>query len=78
MEQQERGIIAKLEFPLPECREQFAMAAHALDIKSVLWDLDEWLRNNLKHSSDFDEETLAAVGKHLYECLEQHNVRLHE
>jgi len=78
MEQQEIGIIAKLEFPLPECQEQFEMAAHAFDIKSVLWDFDEWLRSKLKHSSDFDEETLAAVRKQLYECLEHHNVRLHE
>ena len=36
MEQQERGIVAKLEFPLPECREEFEVASHAMDIKGVV------------------------------------------
>ena len=78
MEQQERGIVAKLEFPLPECREEFEIAAHAMDIKGVLWDFDEWLRSKVKYGSEFDEKTLEAVREHLYECLEQRNVRLHE
>lgn len=78
MEQQERGVIAKLEFPLPECQDQFEMAAHAFDIKSVLWDFDEWLRGKLKYTDDFDGDTLTAVRKELHRCLEQYNVRLHE
>ncbi len=78
MEKQVRGVIAKLEFPLPECRDEFELAAHAIDIKGVLWDFDEWLRSDLKYGSDFDEDTLKAVRDQLYKCLEQHNVRLHE
>ena len=54
------------------------MAAHAFDIKSVLWDFDEWLRGKLKYTEDFDGDTLIAVRKELHRCLEQYNVRLHE
>ncbi len=78
MEKQERGIVAKLEFPLPECREEFEMAAHAADIKGVLWDFDEWLHQKIKHDSEFDDDTLKAVRSYLYECLEHRNVILHE
>ena len=39
MSEPERGVVAKLEFPLPECRVEFKAAAHALDFKSVLWDV---------------------------------------
>ena len=78
MKQQERGIVAKLEFPLPECREEFELAAHAMDIKGVLWDFDEWLRRQVKYGSELDEKTLDAVRKQFYECLEERNVQLHE
>jgi hypothetical protein len=81
MKQQERGIVAKLEFPLPECREEFELASHAMDIKGVLWDFDEWLGSKVKYGSEFDaldEKTIEAVREHFYECLEQRNVRLYE
>ena len=76
MEPQERGIVAKLEFPLPECREEFEAAVHALDYRSVLWDLDQWLRNKIKHGSEHDEATLEVVRKYLHECLDDHNLNL--
>ena len=77
MQNADRGPVAKLEFPLPECREEFELAIHGVDFRAALCDLDAWLRNEIKHGSQHDKKALEAVRGHLHECLESHNVELY-
>ena len=76
--QETRGVVVKMEFPLPECREEFEMASHGADYKSVLRELDEWLRGKVKHGSQYDNETLKAIRDYLYECMDDRNLTLHD
>ena len=39
----------KLEFKLPEEQEEFKVAQEGGAWKSVVWEVDQWLRNKLKH-----------------------------
>jgi hypothetical protein len=43
---------AILEFNLPEDDFEFQTANNAGKMKSVLWEMDRWLRNNIKHAPD--------------------------
>ncbi len=74
----ERGVVVTMEFPLPECREEFEAASHGADYKAVLQELDEWLRREIKHGSQYDHKALDAARTYLYECLEGRNLTLHD
>jgi hypothetical protein len=77
--EEERGTIGKLEFPLPECRDEFEAACHGLDLKCAMWDFDEWLRRKLKYEDpNPDEDILEAIREHFHECLSDHGIRLHD
>jgi hypothetical protein len=39
---------AKLEFNLPQDNEEFELAINARKMHSILWELDQWLRSNVK------------------------------
>lgn len=69
-----------LEFNLtdPDEAEQFKLAVHAQEMKSVLWDLDQWLRNKIKYS-DFPEEVIDALQNtrdELYSLLQDESINL--
>lgn len=68
----ERKIIANLNFPLPEQRNAFDIAAHAMDYALAWHDLKEWVRSELKYHelSDDDEIALRRLQKYILE-LEQ-------
>jgi len=56
----------------------FYMAYHGDDFYSILWNLDQYLRNQIKyHSDDLGEEkevALQSVRDKIYELMENHGV----
>jgi hypothetical protein len=52
---------AILEFDLPKDHEEFNVMSKGVDLYLTLWDLDQYLRNKIKHNSDnLSEEVLEA------------------
>ena len=45
---------AVLEFNLPEDKEQFDVAAKAMDWAILAWDIDQFIRNKIKYEQDRD------------------------
>ena len=43
---------AKLIFNLPDDSHEFEMANKGTSMHSVLWQMDQWLRGNIKHAPD--------------------------
>lgn len=43
---------ATLTFNLPEDSHEFDMATQGASMHSVLWQMDQWLRGNIKHAPD--------------------------
>ena len=43
---------AQLTFNLPEDSHEFDMATQGASMHSVLWQMDQWLRGNIKHAPD--------------------------
>ena len=60
-----------LEFNLPEESAEFKLASTAGEMHSTLWEMDQWLRGQVKYATDaMSEDTICA----LEECRE----KLHE
>jgi hypothetical protein len=61
---------AILEFNLPEDNIEYELVNNAGKMHSVLWDMDQWLRVQIKHAPDtMSEDTYNAYLK----CREQLN-----
>lgn len=59
---------ATLEFNLPDDQAEFEAAANATKYFSVLWEMDQWLRSNIKYAPD----DMNADRYHTYEeCREK-------
>jgi hypothetical protein len=59
---------ATLEFNLPEDNTEYELANNANKMYSVLWEMEQWLRSNIKHAPDnMSEDTYNAYIK----CREQ-------
>ena len=73
---------AILEFNLPEDICEYRSAINGGDWKTVVWDIDQWLRVKLKHHSDSmsDEEynTLEKVRAKLSEVLDEYYLTLYD
>jgi len=55
---------ATLEFTLPEEKDEFETAVSASKAYSCLWELKNWMRNELKYNSDkYTEEGIKIVEK---------------
>jgi len=71
---------AILEFDLNEEQYEFEQAVNAGKFRSVLWDLDQFLRNKTKYASDdTTEEQLSAyysLRDELHKLMEEHNITL--
>lgn len=63
---------AILKFDLPEDRENYNHCNKAIDYYSALWDLDQWLRSEIKHQ---DKDELQVVRDKLYEVMEDNDVK---
>lgn len=63
---------AILEFNLPEDASEYAAANAGAGLRSVLWDFDQWLRQQLKYGHEFAsaDEALEAARKELRDDLQ--------
>jgi hypothetical protein len=73
---------ATLEYNLPEEQSEFEEVINAGKYYSVLWDLDQYLRNFIKYPSDNEDpiltDTMAKVRDELWRLLEEHNLDLNK
>jgi hypothetical protein len=71
---------ATLTYNLPEEQIEFDLANNAGKYYSVIWDLDQYLRNFVKYPSDHDDpvltDTMAKVRDFLWVLLNDHNLNL--
>lgn len=68
-----------LKFPLPECQEDFETAINSYKWKLAMWDIDQWLRSQLKYRDDYKEneyETLEKCRDMLYEKLNDYGLKM--
>ncbi len=68
---------ATLTFTLPEDIAELKMALEAQDWVLVMWDLDQWLRGQVKYSTTdnaWDVDTLEAVREELHDILREWNL----
>jgi len=62
---------ATLEFNLPEENQEFELASKSLKMYSTLWELDQWLRSEIKYN---DKEHLEVVRGKLMELMNDNRV----
>ncbi len=71
---------AILEFNLPEEQLEFEQAVNASKYSSVLWDLDQYLRGQVKYPAEKTHEefidAMAKVRDELWKLLDEHNITL--
>ncbi len=68
---------ATLKFNLPEETEEFNTAVNASNYKNALWELNQYLRNESKWSSDENKSEIAQeVRDELYRLMSENNVTL--
>ena len=68
---------AILKFNLPEETEEFNTAVNASNYKNALWELNQYLRNTVKHSSDENRsEVEQIVRDELCRLMSENNVIL--
>ncbi len=71
---------ATLVFSLPEENHEFANATQGAKMRSVLWELDQWLRTKLKFGelSDGQYDAYKATRDQLRELLQDENIDLEQ
>lgn len=73
---------ATLTYNLPEEHDEFDLASNAGKYYSVLWDLDQYLRNFVKYPSDREDpiltDTMAKVRAELWRLMNEHNLDLNK
>ena len=62
---------ATLEFNLPEDNQEFELSSKALKMYSTLWDLDVWLRSEIKYN---DKDHLEVVRDKLRELMNDNRI----
>jgi hypothetical protein len=69
---------ASLEFKLPEEQHEFANATQGAKMRSVLWELDQWLRGKLKYEelSDGQYDAFKQTRDELRRLLIEENIDL--
>jgi len=71
---------AILKFTLPEEQSEFDITSNAGKYYSVLWDLDQYLRNFVKYPSDREDpiltDTMAKVRDELWRLMKEYNLDL--
>tara|TARA_R110000824_G_scaffold314097_1_gene500961 strand:+ start:562 stop:789 length:228 start_codon:yes stop_codon:yes gene_type:complete len=71
---------ATLEFSLPNDKWEFIMANDSAAMHAVLWEMDQWLRKNIKHAPDtMSEDTYNAFElcrEQLHEFINENNINL--
>jgi hypothetical protein len=73
---------ATIEYNLPEEQDEFETANNASKYYSVLWELDQYLRNFVKYPSDKEDpiftDTMAKVRDELWRLMREHNLDLNK
>lgn len=71
---------ATLEYNLPEEQDLYIGACQGVNIKNVVCDIDNTMRNWLKHGHSFKsaDEALEKVRQMLYDDLNRYGINLHE
>jgi hypothetical protein len=73
---------ATIQYNLPEEQSEFDLANNASKYYSVLWDLDQYLRNFVKYPSDREDpiltDTMAKVRDELWRLMNEHNLDLNQ
>jgi len=69
---------AKLEFDLPEENYEFSNAINGANMRSVLWEFDQWLRGKLKYEqlADGQYDAFKETRDHLRRLLIDENIDL--
>lgn len=70
---------AILEFNLPEEEEDHRGALNAVNYWLVLWDLNGWLRGELKHNDKLDDKTAEvyeSIREKMSDLMVEHHVSL--
>jgi hypothetical protein len=67
---------AKLTFNLPEEQEEFNDAINGNAFKAVIWELDQWMRSQIKHGDLADDvhEKVQEIRDYLCELMTDNNV----
>ena len=67
---------AQLTFNLPEDHEEFTDAVNGNAYKAVIFQIDQWMRSQIKHQEMIDEcrMKLADARAELREIMNEHNV----
>ena len=67
---------AKLTFNLPEEQEEFNDAVNGNAFKAVIWELDQWMRSQLKHGDLADDvhEKVQEIRDYLWELMTDNKV----
>jgi hypothetical protein len=69
---------AILKFNLPEEQSEFDITSNAGKYYSVLWDLDQYLRNFVKYPSDREDpiltDTIAKVRDELHNLMKSYHI----
>ncbi len=76
-----REMKAVLEFNLPEDQPEFNTAIKGGDWKHVCWQMDQYLRKEIKYNDSLSEEQLRVyegVREELYGFMNENNVDLYE
>jgi hypothetical protein len=66
-----------LKFNLPEEETEFKMAVNSSNFYTSLWDMDQWLRSQIKYNeslTDTEYETYEKVRSKLHEIMTDNNV----
>ena len=69
---------AKLIFNLPEEQEEFNDAVNGNAFKAVIWELDQWMRSQLKHAELTDEvhDKVQEIRDELHSILSNYNLAI--
>lgn len=68
---------AKLEFDLPEDKDDFTLAVNGLGLYCVLHDMCKYLRSlEDKDFNDAEYEIIISISDKLFEFMEDHNINL--
>jgi hypothetical protein len=67
---------AILEFNLPDDKEQFDVAAKAMDWALLAWDLDQMIRTLLKdHPEEVDDKALDHIREEIHNIMEERGLQ---
>jgi len=68
---------AILEYNLPDEQQEYDLANKGSDLSIIIWDLDQWLRNEIKYNNeltDKESDTYCKIRDKLREIMEEHDI----